>query len=295
VAFNFALFRTGLGLLTFIWLVTLLPDFDAFFGTGSLAMERSPGTGWFSIFQWFESDTFLQIGLGLGLAASGTLIFGKLTRVGGPALALLIPSIMTDNLLLWNAGDHLLQTLLLLFGFYCLLTPSSDLDTPLQFQEPASKDRLLSNSGVWLFQLVKIQMAIVYLVAFIAKVPGSTWRDGTASMIVFRLENMERFHTPGWLETNFLIGNTITWASLALEAALPILLWKRSTRPYAIAAAAVFHLVIDWTLTIGLFSWIMILGLTAFLPSDLSARLQSMGRRLKTYRPSSHSSIGNSA
>lgn len=278
-AFNFATYRTGLGLLTFIWFVTLLADFDAFFGAGSLALEPKPGAGWFNIFHWLESDVFLQFGLLLGFAASGTLLFGKLTRVGGPVLAVLLPSIMTENLILWNAGDDLLQTMCLLFGFYCLLTPSSDLDTPLQLRRTSGISPSLEKGRGWFFQLIKMQMAIVYFVAFIEKVPGDAWRNGTASMIVARSETLERFYTPSLMETNYLIGNISTWTTLALEATLPLLLWKRTTRPYAIAAGVVFHVAIDWTLTIGLFSWIMILGLLAFLPSGTDTWLRSLERR----------------
>lgn len=279
-AFNFALFRTGLGLLAFVWFVTLVPDFDAFFGPNSLAMDRTPGTRWFTIFGGTDSDRVLWIGLVLGLAASGALMFGRLTRAGGPALALLVPSMMTENQILWNAGDDLLQSICLLFGLYCLLTPSGDLNVPLQLREAASADRSLNKGRRWLFQLIKIQMSVVYVVAFIEKIPGAAWRDGTASMIVFRLETLERFPTPSWLETNYFIGNVVTWSSLALEALLPFLLWKRKTRPYAIAAGVAFHLVIDWSLTIGLFSWVMALGLVSFLPSATDSWLRSLKGKL---------------
>jgi len=263
-AFNFALFRTGLGLVTFVWFVTLIPDFDAFFGPEGIGLQPAPRSQWFTIFTWFDSPVFIRITVWLGLIASGMLIAGKLTRVGGPALAIFVPSIMAENQILWNAGDDLLQTFCLLFGLYCLLTPSNSLDIPLQLRDPASNLRRLRNGHTWFFQLVKVQMAAVYLVAFISKVPGSA-----------------RFPTPSIFENNFFVGNLFTWTSLMLEGLLPLLLWKKKTRVYAIAAAVTFHLAIDWTLTIGLFSWIMILGLSAFLPSDTDTKLRSANRRLR--------------
>ena len=275
-AFNFALFRTILGLLALIWFVTLIPDFNVFFGDGSLAIDRVPGRGTFTIFSLFESEIFLWVGLALGHLASLSLLFGKLTRLGGPVLAVIIASVMAENRMLWNAGDDLLQTFALLFGIYCLLTPSSDLDTSLRIAPTTS----LATGRLWLFQLIKIQMTVVYLIAFLAKIPGSMWRDGTATMVVFRLETMERFYTPAWLETNFVVGNITTWSALALEGALPFLLWNRKTRPYAIGAAVIFHIAIDWSLYIGLFSWIMILGLTAFLGPSFAVHAQTAKNKL---------------
>jgi len=76
---------------------------------------------------------------------------------------------------------------------------------------------------------------------------------------------MERFYVPGFFETNFVVANMVTWGTLILEGTLPFLLWNRRTRPWAIAAGVAFHLVIGWAISIGLFSFIMILGYIPFL------------------------------
>ena len=269
-AFNFALFRTGLGLVAFVWFATMIPDFSTFFGGGSLAIPQTPGRGAFNIFHVLQSDTYLWIGLALGLLASCGLIVGKLTRIGGPMLAVLIPGFMAESPMIWNAGDTLLQTFCLLFGIFCLLTPSADLDTPLRAS--AGSDSPLATGRLWFFQMVRIQMTLVYLIAFLAKVPGSMWRDGTATMVAFRLETMQRFPVPASFENNFFVGNFTTWGALILEGSLPFLLWNRRTRSAAVVAAVIFHLMIDWSMTIGLFSWVMIVGLTSFLGPDHSAR-----------------------
>lgn len=269
-AFNFALFRTGLGLATFIWFATLIPDFTTFFGEGSLAIEQLPGKGTFSVYHLFKSDIYLWIGLTLAILASGTLIAGRLTRIGGPVLGVLVPSFMAENRMLWNAGDDLLQTFCLLFGIFCLLTPSADLDTSLRGAR--GSDSTLTTGRMWFFQMVRIQISIVYLIAFLAKIPGSMWRDGTAAMVALRLETMQRLPVPALFENNLLVGNLTSWGTLVLEGALPFLLWNQRTRSAAIAAAVVFHLMIDWSMTIGLFSWVMILGLTTFL-TPVSGRL----------------------
>ncbi len=281
-AFNFALFRTGLGLVAFVWFATLIPDFAAFFGDGSLTIPQRPGRGAFNIFHLLRSDTYLWIGLALGMLASSGLIVGKLTRIGGPVLGVLIPAFMAESPMIWNAGDTLLQTFCLLFGVFCLLTPSADLDTPLRAS--AGSDTSLTTGRLWFFQMLRIQMTIVYLIAFLAKIPGSMWRDGTATMVAFRLETMQRFPVPASFEDNFFVGNFTTWGALALEGSLPFLLWNRRTRSAAVVAAVIFHLMIDWSMTIGLFSWVMIIGLTSFLGPDFGTSIRSTTHRFAKRR-----------
>ena len=286
-AFNFALFRTGLGLVALVWFATLIPDFGSFFGNGSLTIPQTPGRGVFNIFDLLQSDTYLLVGLALGILASGGLIIGKLTRIGGPTLGILIPGFMAESPTIWNAGDTLLQTFCLLFGVFCLLTPNADLDTPLRAS--AGSDSSLTTGRLWFFQMVRIQMTLVYLIAFLAKVPGSMWQDGTATMVAFRLETMQRFPVPSFFEDNFLVGNFTTWGALALEGSLPFLLWNRRTRHAAVVAAVIFHLMIDWSMTIGLFSWVMIVGLTSFIGPDFGTSWWA--RRGSNPRPSDYESL----
>ena len=56
-----------------------------------------------------------------------------------------------------------------------------------------------------------------------------------------------------------------TWSALAIEAALPILLWFRPTRRPAIVAGIGLHLAIEASMNLFLFEWIMILGLLSFV------------------------------
>lgn len=282
-AFNFAFFRTVLGLLAFVWFATLAPDFNAFFAQESLAPDPIPGRGVINIFRWFPSDVSLQVGLATALVVSTMLVVGYKSRIAGPILAVLVASFMAENRMLWNAGDNLLQSLCLLFGVYCLLTPSSDLDVSLR--RSAQTASSFKVGRIWFLQMVRIQMSIVYLVAFLTKIPGTSWRDGTATMTVFRLTTLERFATPAWLETNYFVANFLTWSSLALEGLLPFLLWNRRTRPYAIVAAVLFHIAIDFALAIGLFSWIMVLGLSTFLNPNFGSTFLQIFRNSPAAHP----------
>lgn len=276
-SFNFSIFRTGLGVIAFIWLATFIPDLTTFFGNSGLDPSPFYQTTRLGIFRLLTADIFLWIGLLLGLVASGLMIWGRYVKFAGPTLAVLVASFMGENRLLWNAGDEVLRTFTLFFAVFCLLTPSYVLDTPIG--KAAKLNVSLPEGRNWLFRLVQIQMTIIYLVTFLAKIPGESWRNGTAAMTMFRLESMERFYVPGFLESNFFLGNLITWATLILEGTLPFLLWNRRARPYAVAAGVAFHLIIAWSISIGIFSWVMILGYVPFLSAGFLGNARRVFRR----------------
>ncbi len=281
-SFNFSLLRTGLGITAFVWLATFIPDLTTFFGSNGLDPVPFYQTSRIGIFRWLKADIFLWIGLIVGLVASALMVWGRYVKIAGPVLAVLVASFMGENRLLWNAGDEVLRTFTLFFGFFCLLTPSYVLDTSIT---KASKLNVALPEGRnWLFRLIQIQMTIIYVVTFLAKIPGDMWRNGTATMTLFRLESMERFYVPDFLESNFLLGNLFTWATLLLEALLPIMLWNRRLRPFAVAAGVIFHLMIAWSISIGLFSWVMVIGYIPFLSPTFRENVNAILGRIQQMR-----------
>src|SRR5690606_38430169 len=57
--------------------------------------------------------------------------------------------------------------------------------------------------------------------------------------------------------------------ALALEFALGSFIWIHETALLLVLAGILLHMVLGWCLSIHLFSWIMIAGLTSFFPSEL--------------------------
>ena len=57
----------------------------------------------------------------------------------------------------------------------------------------------------------------------------------------------------------------LTWSTLALELALPVVMWLPRTRLIAVVVAGLFHLSIDYTMNLFLFHPIMLIGLLAFV------------------------------
>ena len=83
-----------------------------------------------------------------------------------------------------------------------------------------------------------------------------------------RLEDLKRFDAPLWLANSELAINLLTYGTLALEAAIGILVWNRTLRPYVLGLGVAMHLSIDLSLRVGYFSYALLVLYIAFLSSD---------------------------
>ncbi len=62
----------------------------------------------------------------------------------------------------------------------------------------------------------------------------------------------------------------LTWTTLVVEFSLCFLIWFKPIRYYVIALGIIMHLVIDWSMLIPQFEWIMIASYILFIePDDL--------------------------
>ncbi len=80
--------------------------------------------------------------------------------------------------------------------------------------------------------------------------------------------NENHFH----LETGLM-----SWAGTAYDLSIPLLLLWSRTRPLAVGLVAFFHVVLWWLFPIGIFPWLMILGVTLFFDPSWPRRLLPEG------------------
>ena len=106
----------------------------------------------------------------------------------------------------------------------------------------------------WALWIVRFQVAVPYLFAAIAKL-NADWLAG---------EPLRAWlHAPrGWIPLVFAYGGIAFDASI-----VPLMLWRR-TRPYAFAAAVVFHTTNATTFQIGVFPALMICATAMFFEPD---------------------------
>ena len=70
----------------------------------------------------------------------------------------------------------------------------------------------------------------------------------------------------------------LTYGTLAVEIAIPVLVWNKRTRPWVLGLGVGLHLAIDVTLRVGFFSWIIFVAYIAFLPPEVASRLIERAR-----------------
>lgn len=129
----------------------------------------------------------------------------------------------------------------------------------------------------WTLWLLRGQIAIVYFFGGLAKL-NSDWLHGEPMRLWLKGYGDYWLIGP-YVREEWLVG-FFTFGGLGLDLFIaPLLLWSR-TRPWAFAAALVFHLLNNWIFRIGVFPWFMIGASTLFLAPDWPRRLLvRLGRR----------------
>jgi hypothetical protein len=128
----------------------------------------------------------------------------------------------------------------------------------------------------WAVWLLRFQIAIPYTYGGIAKLDGDWLRgEPMRSWMAYVTD----FPLVGrWFVEDWMV-YAVSWSGLALDLlVVPGLLWRR-TRPWAFAAAVLFHLMNSRLFTIGVFPWFMIAATTIFFEPDWPRRLVGLLRR----------------
>lgn len=169
------------------------------------------------------------------------------------------------NMLILNSADLLLR----LFLFYMVFAPCANKFSLDSYFAKKKGLRLKENVSAWTLRLIQLQISFVYISTFVAKSKGALWLDGSAVYYATRLEDLTRFYFPIILDTYFTI-KVLTWSTLLIEFSLGFLVWiKEFTKPIIILGI-LFHLGIEWTMSIPTFELLMIVSLVMMLnPNDL--------------------------
>jgi hypothetical protein len=112
-------------------------------------------------------------------------------------------------------------------------------------------------------------MAVIYLSTVWCKLQGETWREGSAVFYVIHSSDyMQSRALLEWL-SQFPIGMRLaTWGTLVVETLIPLGVWFRPLRKWALLLGFAFHLGIEWSMHLFLFQWVMLLGLMSFVRID---------------------------
>lgn len=234
----------------------------------------------FTILDYFGSPEYVVIFYFLLIIFTLMLLIGKFTRISAIIAFILLASFHEKNTLVLNSGDTLMRLML----FYLALAPSGkclSLDSIKKRKSLTSKGyKEFQEWDIWPRRLVQIQLAIVYLFAFLPKT-GITWRDGTAIYYFLANPHFARFSFD-FLGNFIILATFMTYATLLIELLFPILVWFKPTKKYMLIAGITLHFSILVASNITFFSLIMIVAHLAFIePETVSRKLEQTKKYIK--------------
>jgi hypothetical protein len=285
-----ALFRIGFALLVLINTLGYYDHLEMWFGeSGVLPLDVSravidPDT--LTVFAWLPpTNAVLWSCYALFNIQIVGLLIGFAARFNAVGVFVWLVSFDHRNVLIYDGED----TVFRIFAFLLIFLPLADtlsvnayLKSRLGVAQDTSRPK-----AAWAFRLIQIQTVLIVWCSAVEKLRGQEWIDGTALYYISRSEDLfGRFPLPSapfeWLPAVVFM----TWSVLTVELSLPILIWFKSTRRLALAAAILFHLGLDYSMNLFLFQWIMILGWLTFVTRDdlraLREKLQSLTRGVQS-------------
>jgi hypothetical protein len=268
-----ALLRIGVGFLTFVWAVFLLPDINPLL----TAMRASPegDVNWWQL--WPQAPPAVTLAMGLLLILSaGLLTVGLWTRAAAWTAFITCLALQRYNPAAFNGGDWILR---------CVLLPGLALAPAGAY---LSVDRLRREGRwnweaplvvPWALRFVQLHISLGYILTVVLKLRGHSWPGGTALWNALNLADLTRFEVPYWIIAP-PVGAVLTWLVLTFELGVGVGVWFRRLRPWALLGGVALHLGIAATMEITLFSFIMISSYLAFLPAVDDVRRLLLFRRL---------------
>jgi hypothetical protein len=210
------------------------------------------------------------------VVAAVCLVIGFWTRTASIAVLCCLVVLCNTNPIIFNGGDSLLRHLAVVIA---LAPAGAGLSLDRRLARGASGEGwACPPRPVWPLRLVQIQVAVMYVAAVAHKLGGTTWWDGTAASYPLRIEAVTRFPVFADVAGSPLVALLLTWGTLVVEAAIPLLVWNRKTRPWVLALGVCLHLALGVTLRAGLFSWVVLVAYLAFVPPETMAAVFALLR-----------------
>lgn len=267
---SLSLFRIVLGFFLFLNGISLIPDFEVWFGlsTNSLVPLHDALRFYtnlrFNIFKWLSpTETSAFVVLILYTISAFLLMIGFKTRIAGIVCFLLLVSMQNRNYVILNSGDTIMRCML----FLLMLSPChTKFSIDAWIQEKRGKP-YPEKISITFIRLMQLQFSLVYFATTLFKLKGYDWVDGTAVYYTSRLVNFQRVALPYVFD--FAITNKfITWSALFIEFAMGTLIWVKEWRKWVLIFGLALHLGIEITMSIGFFEWIMVGSFILFLESE---------------------------
>ncbi|HYZ91271.1 MAG TPA: HTTM domain-containing protein [Actinomycetota bacterium] len=262
-----SLFRIAYGAVVLVWGLSFAPDLLTFYSRNGFIPEQPPG-GW-GLLQLWNSNVMLLLVYGLLLTSAACLIVGYKSRLAAVTLWLMMVSLQARNPYVQTGGELVLR----LTGLYMMFVPGGESFSLDRWRKDKEHFWEFPKRAPWGMRLAQIQLSAIYLFTVWTKVPGRTWNDGSAVGYALQLRPYLRLPIPERILDFVPLMNLFTWATLAIELSMAILIWNRKLRPWVMLGGIALHGGIEIALKVGFFSYAMWVLYTVFIPEDTAEKL----------------------
>lgn len=259
-ATTLAMLRIVFGGLTLVWAATLLDQVDPLLTW--LRVDPVADIGWWQFWPSAPGSFVVVAVIGL-MVASALMTIGMWTKAATWGVFLLVLILQRYNPTVFNGGDFILRSVLLLGLAF---SPAGAYLSVDSWRSAGSIVWKAPMMPAWTLRFIQLHISLGYILTVLHKLRGETWLGGTAMWYAFGLEGLTRFDLPGWVSAP-PIGSILGWATLAVELAVGVGVWFRMTRPFVLAAGVLLHVGIAVLFEIGFFTYVMIASYLAFLPA----------------------------
>jgi uncharacterized membrane protein YphA (DoxX/SURF4 family) len=274
-ASSVALFRIVFGLILLSNALLFLRDARFWIGPAGLLSDESYcsvyGHSRFTALRYLPAgDGAVHVIIGLHILAATCLTIGFETRWSAVLTFVTLLSIHHRNpVLVYGADDVMrLMTFLLIFS-----RAGDDLSIDVWTSPPRFGAPIADG---WCTRLMQLQVSFIYLAAFLNKLRGRRWLDGTAAFYAAEVADFRRGRLPDRMRTLFW-SRAGTWSILGTELLLGSAIWIRELRYPVLALGLAMHLVLERFMNLQLFGATMIACLLLFLdPADVARALRAL-------------------
>lgn len=221
-----------------------------------------------------------------GAAAAVLMMLGVLTRLTSTATFVVV----AGNLLISETHFHNNRAFLaILLGGLALVPAGRVLSVDAWWRRVRGRTELASPAPTWPLLLLRTQVSLVYLASGISKLVDPDWRSGLVLWDrVVRYQHLLD-PLPAW-GVDVLTTRSLYWlvapAAILIELSLGVGLWFARTRLAALWLAILFHLSIEISAKVEVFSYAAIAALVIWVTPaarDRVVRLRTDDRAARTF------------
>ena len=261
--FAAALFRIAFGLLAVWTALGVLLNRERYFSQQGMipwrVVSEHNWSSWSLLAIAPESDRWLFVVCCALLVASFGYLLGAAPRLCSAVIFVVHVSLHHRNPYIFNSGDRLFLMLSSL-GVFLPLGRVASLSALWRSRRPSATE--LPPAGIWSQRLIQLQICHVYWFSCFSKLRHAGWQQGTAMRDVLVSPVFSEW--PVQLDAS-LPALLLTWGTLLFEFGFPLAVFNERLRRPALIAGVLFHLGIELSMKIPMFSAIMAVSYALFL------------------------------